>query len=454
MKKLMALAAFAAMAGQAAADIAPADVIGVTDGGVTIVADNAALVAEFGQALDDTYTGTIQIGFTMEITTLTWDHWGALKLVPLSGDASQAGFGFGWMAPNRGGWNNDQVNFTLNGAGDAPVALAQDDPQTYKVVIDYVAGGLDTATITFQGTQNVLPAEDYSCDSVQVTGGNASVMDFTNMNIAAINGDTDGDGLPDFWEQQIIDHSGGTLTLTNIEGPPDPHPVDSDYDMDGATDTEEWNNGTDGTDPVDPDSDDDGLLDGVEDRGGTWFSASKTGTDPNEDCVARLHVHTAAQREVTTDFGGKLVTRKLASPGWIEPDAGDQAYHDWRVLHFGAAYAQLPAAMDGADGDGDGVPTRLEFLVDGRSPLVAEPLPEIAPATDDRFLRIRVDRRSGALPPTAFEWSSDLVSWLQPASLPDDSLRVFDDVAGHEVWIEPGVHSRGFFRLRTEVPGP
>jgi len=94
--------------------------------------------------------------------------------------------------------------------------------------------------------------------------------------IAAIN-DTDGDGLPDTWEQQIIDHSGGTLTLADIEGPLDTPPVNSDYDMDGATDADEYANGTD---PVDNDSDNDNLLDGVEDNTDTWDSPSQTGTDP------------------------------------------------------------------------------------------------------------------------------------------------------------------------------
>ncbi len=173
---------------------------------------------------------------------------------------------------------------------------------------------------------------------------------------------------------------------------------------------------------------------------------------PNEDCVARLHVHTAAQREVTIDFQGQLVTRHFTAPGWVAPDAADQAYHDWRVLHFGDSYAQVPAAMDLADGDGDGVPTRLEFLIDGRSPLVAEPMPDISPAPDGEFLKIRVPRRSGALPPAALEWSGDLSTWLPPAPLPDNSLRVYEDATSYEVWIKPDVHPHGFFRLWAEEP--
>ena len=69
--------------------------------------------------------------------------------------------------------------------------------------------------------------------------------------------DTDGDGMPDVYEEQFA---------------PDLNPIvddaDLDPDMDGLTNLEEYN--TTRTFPNDPDSDDDGLLDGGESNSGVY----------------------------------------------------------------------------------------------------------------------------------------------------------------------------------------
>jgi hypothetical protein len=112
--------------------------------------------------------------------------------------------------------------------------------------------------------------------------------------------DTDADGLPDAFEQRIIDAdvNDGVDGLDDVAGPDDA-PVTSDFDNDGSSDAEEYaartdpldadsdddgssdgNEATIGTDPSDPDSDGDGLLDGVESGTGAFVSASDTGTDP------------------------------------------------------------------------------------------------------------------------------------------------------------------------------
>ena len=92
--------------------------------------------------------------------------------------------------------------------------------------------------------------------------------------------DTDNDGLPDDFEQMIIDADPGDAVdgLDDVAGPND-DPVTTDFDNDGSSDTAEWENRTD---PTDSDSDDDGLEDGVEDNGGTFVSDMQTGTDPND----------------------------------------------------------------------------------------------------------------------------------------------------------------------------
>ena len=98
--------------------------------------------------------------------------------------------------------------------------------------------------------------------------------------------DSDGDNIPDGYEEQLFP---GDLTQL---GP-------GDFDSDGVNDPDEYNDGTDptvadvdndgsndgqekaaGTDPFNPDSDNDGLLDGVETNTGVFIDAKNTGTDP------------------------------------------------------------------------------------------------------------------------------------------------------------------------------
>ena len=79
--------------------------------------------------------------------------------------------------------------------------------------------------------------------------------------------DSDGDLLPDWWENEFADN---LTTLSGLD--------DSDFDEDSLTDLEEYENGTD---PSKTDTDGDGLDDGIETNTGTFASASDTGTDPN-----------------------------------------------------------------------------------------------------------------------------------------------------------------------------
>ncbi|HVY68643.1 MAG TPA: LamG-like jellyroll fold domain-containing protein, partial [Verrucomicrobiae bacterium] len=83
---------------------------------------------------------------------------------------------------------------------------------------------------------------------------------------ASLDADTDGDGMPDWWEDA---HGLNKNSAADAS---------QDADNDGLTNLQEW---VKGTDPKNADSDGDGLKDGVETGTGTFVSATNTGTDPN-----------------------------------------------------------------------------------------------------------------------------------------------------------------------------
>ncbi len=103
--------------------------------------------------------------------------------------------------------------------------------------------------------------------------------------------DSDGDGLPDWYEVRygLSDANGdadadGSTNLQEFQV--GTIPTNPDTDGDGAKDGVEtgtgvWVSATNtGTDPFNPDTDGDGLLDGVESNTGILVSASNTGSNP------------------------------------------------------------------------------------------------------------------------------------------------------------------------------
>lgn len=154
------------------------------------------------------------------------------------------------------------ADWSVDGTGEGgSLAFPDGDPTTLD---DY---RLDFTATSDAGGNIILSG------IVSITNPSASHNVFVNgLEIGDIVSDLDGDGLPDSFEQAIIDADEADA-INTIE---DVLPGD-DFDNDGSTNQEEFDRGTD---PVDDDSDDDGALDGAEDGGGIWVSASQTGTNP------------------------------------------------------------------------------------------------------------------------------------------------------------------------------
>lgn len=188
-------------------------------------------------------------------------------------------------------------------------------------------------------------------DFIWYSGGQGSgdsdidtiIIDASTANLI----DTDGDGLDDRWEQQIIDADAadGIVTINDVL------PGD-DYDADLATNLAEQTNITD---PVDPDTDDDGYIDGVETNDGTFDNiATDTGTDPlvadtdGDGLLDGVETNDGTFDDIATDTG--------SNPLIVDTDA------DTIPDGYEAANGQDPGTNDSAlDPDSDGSDNLQEF---------------------------------------------------------------------------------------------
>ncbi len=93
--------------------------------------------------------------------------------------------------------------------------------------------------------------------------------------------DSDLDGLPDNYEQMIInaDEYDSVVTLADVAGPNN-LPLTTDFDSDGSSDAQEYANSTN---PLDPDTDGDSLTDGQEATLGTNPTREDSDSDGYSD---------------------------------------------------------------------------------------------------------------------------------------------------------------------------
>ena len=176
--------------------------------------------------------------------------------------------------------------------------------------------------------------------------------------------DTDGDGIPDTWEQQYF-------------GGPTAADAGLDSDTDGSSNLAEYIRGTN---PNNPDTDADGLLDGVESATGTWVSASNTGTLPlvaDTDADGLLD-------GVETNTGTWVSTANTGTSP-LDPDWDKDGVLDGVETNTGTYANNQNSGTDpyDADSDNDGVGDYYEIyaaltnpLVDTEKPPVPYPLPD------------------------------------------------------------------------------
>lgn len=185
MKKTITLAALTALTTPAFSALILSDEIGVTGGGVgQQYASSIEILAEVGQAVDNTYDGSITFEWTMTITTLEGNGANSFALFELI-DSGRESIGVGNY------WNGTQYStFNENGFGgvtESGTALAANTPVTFLLEIDYNAGADDTAVLNGGGFTNLVLTGDYSFTDVFARAGNsANTASFTNGTITAV----------------------------------------------------------------------------------------------------------------------------------------------------------------------------------------------------------------------------------------------------------------------------
>lgn len=185
-----------------------------------------------------------------------------------------------------------------------------------RIVLDQT---LAFGEITINNGDLTVPEGVYNFEELgAVFEGGLQPIFIDGGGLLIVGGDSDDDGLPDSWEQDVfgnleqtgegdLDEDGLTNAREFLFGT-NPNNVDSDddglsdaeeidvlgtnpnaadSDGDGLSDSVETNTGVyvsdadTGTDPTLADTDGDGLADGVENNSGTFVSAENPGTDPN-----------------------------------------------------------------------------------------------------------------------------------------------------------------------------
>jgi hypothetical protein len=189
---------------------------------------------------------------------------------------------------------NTMATYTVNGVAVTRVRDAANWPvSTGGGVFKQVTGNdTDGNYMVFRG----VTGPTVTLTATDTTAGGGFGAPINAVQIIRATGDTDGDGMPDIWEESnglnknlndaaLDGDADASANLQEYQRGTDPRMADTDGD--GVRDGSETKTGTfvsgtnTGSDPLKADTDGDGLSDGVEDGTGTFVDASRTGSNPN-----------------------------------------------------------------------------------------------------------------------------------------------------------------------------
>jgi len=139
--------------------------------------------------IDDTYTGTMTVTWTAEVSAGSGDIGvsaaGGLELVANVATTPDRRIEIGefWNAPRWGFWKgpNGYTSLQTDDLGTI-VEFSESTMEDLVLTIDFVAGMDDTGSILFRGYENPIVAGDYSFDEIRLGAYNLPT-NFTNMSV-------------------------------------------------------------------------------------------------------------------------------------------------------------------------------------------------------------------------------------------------------------------------------
>ncbi|MCX6876922.1 MAG: hypothetical protein NTW21_24375 [Verrucomicrobia bacterium] len=165
------------------ANLAPPALLAAGGGPSTIPGASAAsIIAAIGKVPDDTYTGTVRLDWSQEFNA-AFSNGGGISMATNAYDTYLG-------ASNSSNWTLHKEGTALDNfafkVGGVAVPIVLNVPKTFHMIINYVAGANDTATIVFDGVTQTLPSGGVANWSISNTNGLTYWMRSGNLDITGL----------------------------------------------------------------------------------------------------------------------------------------------------------------------------------------------------------------------------------------------------------------------------